>query len=139
MRRARLRNTCQPGWVSTPATVIGVVSTTSAVILAIFLSIGEAPALPTYGTVTYGRVGSVIFPAVIARLSPQAAGGTPSRAAARGRTPTSRRHAACIVAGRVTAARAETAALGWRTRPDRGPARRQRSVRRLRRRGQPRQ
>src|ERR1700753_35305 len=62
MRRARVRNACQPGWVSTPASVMGLVSMTSAAGRDIFLSIEETPATGTdrtYGTVTYGTVARV--------------------------------------------------------------------------------
>src|ERR1700683_4203186 len=59
MRRATVRSACQPGCVSTPASVMGLVSTTSAAARDIFLSIEETPrSRPdrTYGTVTYGLV-----------------------------------------------------------------------------------
>src|ERR1700730_1784673 len=101
MRRARVRNACQPGWVSTPASVMGLVSMTSAAGRDIFLSIEAVLSIEeiprsrsdrTYGTVTYGTVAS------------------------------------------ARAARAGTAALGPRTRPDRGLEHHQRSARRPRRR-----
>src|ERR1700744_6766980 len=62
MRRARVRNACQPGGVSTPASVMGLVSMTSAAGRDIFLSIEETPRSRsdrTYGTVTYGTVATV--------------------------------------------------------------------------------
>src|ERR1700683_3638615 len=71
MRRARVRNACQPGWVSTPASVMGLVSMTSAAGRDIFLSIEETPRSRsdrTYGTVTYAPVATSDCPGGLEQL-----------------------------------------------------------------------